>query len=125
MSRDWFEQLKEERQENIRQAKATLFAYLAEKHPHITRISASYSGSCDEGCVDTIIWFDATEVAIVDLKDEKLNDLVNAVFEHVTPPGFQNNEGGDGEFHIYPGDQKVVVEHTQNILTQKHKTYEA
>jgi hypothetical protein len=107
----WLEEAKEERLKGIKEAKAALFAYLAAAHPSVTRISASYSGSGDEGWVDEVRYYGANDEP-AELRDEKLGELVEHVFDHVTPVGFENNEGGEGEIHIYPAALKVVVQHT-------------
>jgi hypothetical protein len=111
-------------QENIKKAKAALFAYLADKQPLVTRISASYRGYDDEGWVDEVRYFGIEDESI-DLKDETLAGLVEELFEWVTPLGFEINEGGDGEIHVYPATQKVVVEHNHNVVHQESESYEA
>jgi hypothetical protein len=120
----WLEKAKQERQEGINQAKVALFACLANTHPHIARITAFYSGSGDEGFVDELFYYDANDAAI-NLEDDALAALVEKLFFYVTPEGFEINDGGDGEIHVYPATQKVVVEHNQNVVHQVSETYEA
>jgi hypothetical protein len=118
----WFEEAREERQKGIKESKGALFAYLAERCPQIARITARYSGSCDEGWVDEVHYF-GTEDEPIDFNDDVLAGLVDTLFQYVTPVGFETNEGGDGEIHAYAATQKVVVEHNQNVVRQD--TYEA
>jgi hypothetical protein len=108
-------------------AKAVLFAYLAERHPDVARIVVRYSGSGDEGYVDEIIGFGSLDADAekTEFNDEHLKNLIDEVFCHVTPDGFENNEGGDGEIHIYPAIQKMIVHHYENVIHQEHETYEA
>jgi hypothetical protein len=103
---DWLEKWREERQENIKGAKAALFAYLAEKRPQIARITARYSGSGDEGWVDEVCYFGPGGEPI-DFNDETLAGLVDELFQYVTPGGFENNEGGDGEIHAHAATQSL------------------
>jgi hypothetical protein len=120
----WLTQYENERRQNLNDAKAALFDHLSRSHPHITHILVRYSGSGDEGWIDELNYYNAKNEAIADINDEKLVNLVDDLFCYVTPDGFENNEGGDGEVHIYPGSRKAVVEHNYNIIHQESETYE-
>jgi hypothetical protein len=121
---NWWDKWREERNEKIKEAKAALFACVAEKCPQIARITARYSGSGDEGCVDEVCYF-GTGGEPIDFNDEMLAGLVDELFQYVTPVGFETNDGGDGEIHVDAATQKVVVEHNQNVVHQESNTYEA
>jgi hypothetical protein len=116
------EESRQQRQEGIKEAKAALFAYL-ERFPQVARITACYSGSGDEGWVDDVRYF-GTGGDRIDLDDKRLSGLVDELFQYVTPDGFEINEGGDGEIHVYAAAQEVVVEHNQNVVYQESETYE-
>jgi hypothetical protein len=118
----WMDVHEQERQGNIKGAKAALFAHLTEKCPQIARITARYSGYGDEGAVDEALYFGPGGEPI-DFDDETLYGLVDNLFQYVTPDGFEINDGGDGEIHVYAATQKVVVEHNDNVV--ESDTYEA
>lgn len=118
------EEYRQKRQEDIKKAKAELFAYLADEQPLITRITACHSGSNDQGWVDEIRYFGTNDESI-EFQDAMLADLVNELFLYVTPEAFEVNEGGDGEIHIDPVTQQVAVEHNQYFVDQESNTYEA
>jgi hypothetical protein len=118
------DEYEQRRQENAKGAKAALFAFLAEKCPQIARIIAYYNGYGDEGRIYEVRYFGAGGEPI-DFDDETLYGLVDELFQYVTPDGFEDNDGGNGEIHAYAATQKVVVEHTQNVVHQERETYEA
>jgi hypothetical protein len=119
---EWLRQ----REEETTRAKTALFDYLAQHHPQIARIEAGYSGSGDEGFVDEVSYYDSAtpDGKRIEVPDDHLGTLMDDLFIGVTPDGFENNEGGEGEIHIYPATRKIIVHHRQNIITQEHETYE-
>jgi hypothetical protein len=46
------------------------------------------------------------------------------LFSTVTPDGFEDDEGGDGEIEIICDSQMVIVHHNQNVVRQESDTYE-
>jgi len=116
----------QETQENITQAKAALFAYLAEHYPQIVRIMVVYSGYGDEGYISDggIEYYDEDNNIIEPEPDAKLNDLIEDIHSHATPDGYEVNEGGDGEIEIKVAEQQIIINHNQNQLSQRSETYE-
>ncbi len=123
----FIDQLKRERQEQLIEAKAALFGYLAERHPQIAHITVSYDGYGDEGSINESHCYDGLDPTSheIEVKDEHLDDLLDTLLDHATPAGYEINEGGDGELHIYPATRKVIVHHWNNVITQEHAAYEA
>lgn len=120
------ERWSQERKQGIEKAKAALFGYLADCHPDIARIEIHYDGYGDEGNVRDTFYYttlDGDDKG-VELKDDKMDDLIEDVFDRVTPDGFEVNDGGNGVIHIYPDTCTIKVEHYQNIVEQEFESYE-
>ena len=116
----------QERQQGIEQAKIALFGYLAEFHPQIARIGVQYDGYGDEGNVQDTFYYNTLDVDAKDvaLEDERMDKLIDDLFNLVTPDGFEIDDGGNGAIYIYPGSRTILVEHYQNIVEQEFDSYE-
>lgn len=120
---NWLQEYMAERIEKRQEKKAALFTFLAEKHPEIRRIEVVYSGSCDEGYVDNICYYDDHDREM-NVEDTELGEMIDDLCWLATPAGFYNNEGGQGKLRIYPASQRVMVSHGQNYMATHHEEYE-
>lgn len=107
----------------IEKAKTALFKFLKDKYPNILQIAVSYDGNGDEGFVEYFACHDKDNT-ICEVKDGKLDELIDELFVVATPEGFENNEGGGGEIIVEVSAKTVEVRHYQNVVRQESMTYE-
>ncbi len=67
----------------------------------IATIVAFYSGEGDEGCLDDYLELqDKDGTSLESETPEGLHELLEALHDDVAPAGYQDNEGGGGEFRL-------------------------
>ena len=96
---------------------------LQQRHPNVAHIEVRYSGYGDEGNIDDVKFY-GEHANELELNDDQCVKLIDEVFFYVTPCGFECDDGGDGEIHICPATQKIIVHHNQNIVHQEQESYE-
>jgi len=81
----------------------------------ITSVVVQYYGAGDDGEVQYVVCYDKGH-NVINVDDQELLDAVgNAAFD-MTPPGFVNNDGGQGAITVDIVNRKITREHEQNYI---------
>lgn len=87
----------------------------------MTSASATYSGSGDSGSIDAITAYNGeTAVALTAEQTELIDALVWSALE-ATHPGFEINDGGDGEVTIDVATGTVVIGHNHTLIQSEYE----
>jgi hypothetical protein len=85
----------------------------------VSSVELSYSGYGDEGYIESSSFFpEAVDVPNV------LREIVVSWSEAVLPPGWENDEGGQGTVLVNVADATARIEHEMNVIATESKTYE-
>ena len=89
----------------------------------VTRLEANYSGYGDSGNVDDIELYSGEALLKPEHHTEELTDFVWGL-AYNTSPGFENNEGGDGELSWDIEADEVTIEHRTFFIESSSETFE-
>lgn len=87
-------------------------------------VEVEYSGYGDSGAINSIDYFDAKNKAVdVHATWPACGPMIeNVVYEYL-PAGFENDEGGQGNFTIDVESKTLELQHAENY-TETHDSYE-
>ncbi len=113
---------KDKLERDARNAKdrAVLHAFLQSKG--VTRVDAQYDAYGDSGNVEAIT-FTPDSVMIEAAQEEALRDFIWSM-AYALHPGFENNDGGDGEVVWEIDEDKIQIEHRERFTDYNLYTYE-
>lgn len=87
----------------------------------IQRVTADYSGSRDEGAIESVEFYADAEMQTQVPVDDELADTVEAIFYDVLESRFEDwedGEGADGSFVWTVDGDKLDHEHKENYIAQ-------
>ena len=90
------------------------------KDHNISKIEVYYSGGGDDGCIDSVTYYDHNENSIDVIMNNEIEPewddlLYNLLNEHIEWDWI-NNEGGYGTINIDVHTGKVSIDHSQRIV---------
>ena len=100
--------------------RAVLRAFLQSKG--VTRVDAQYDAYGDSGNVEDITFTPVT-VMIETTQEEALRDFIWSM-AYALHPGFENNDGGDGEVVWEIDEDKIQIEHRERFTDYNLYTHE-
>ncbi len=106
-----------EKQKAVRQVKDWIRQNRAElRTAGVHTIVAFYSGEGDEGCLDSYLEVVNSEGKAVNTKIvDGLYPLLETLHDEIAPEGYENNEGGGGEFRL--NVEAATITHESYYLT--------
>ena len=116
----FMEKDKAERDARNAKDRAVLRAFLQSKG--VTRVDAQYDAYGDSGNVEDITFTPVT-VMIETTQEEALRDFIWSM-AYALHPGFENNDGGDGEVVWEIDEDKIQIEHRERFTDYNLYTYE-
>lgn len=116
----FMEKDKAERDARNAKDRAVLHAFLQSKG--VTRVDAQYDAYGDSGNVEDITFTPVT-VMIETAQKEALRDFIWSM-AYALHPGFENNDGGDGEVVWQIDEDKIQIEHRERFTDYNLYTYE-
>jgi hypothetical protein len=116
----FMEKDKAERDARNAKDRAVLHALLQSKG--VTRIDAQYDAYGDSGNVKDITFTPVT-VMIETAQEEALRDFIWSM-AYALHPGFENNDGGDGEVVWEIDEDKIQIEHRERFTDYNLYTHE-
>lgn len=116
----FMEKDKAERDARNAKDRAVLHAFLQSKG--VTRVDAQYDAYGDSGNVEDITFTPVT-VMIETAQEEALRDFIWSM-AYALHPGFENNDGGDGEVVWEIDEDKIQIEHRERFTDYNLYTHE-
>lgn len=139
-----WEEMERKQREHVRETKAALMPVLRDLN--IKYVLVHYTGYGDSGQIEEVCCYGERDTAPEDYWDDKgkidtpdvvvtlptetgkkLKDVLEEFgwqAAYSSNPGFENNEGGQGDVVIDVMEDTVTIEHDTNILTVEHSTSE-
>jgi hypothetical protein len=91
----------------------------------IITIVATYSGEGDSGCLDDEVEFlDKLGSPVGTKVPDDLYDLLEALHEEAAPEGYENGEGGGGEFRFDVDAETITHESYYFIVERSYNAIE-
>lgn len=116
----FMEKDKAERDARNAKDRAVLHAFLQSKG--VTRVDAQYDAYGDSGNVEDIT-FTPVIVMIETAQEDALRDFIWSM-AYALHPGFENNDGGDGEVVWEIDEDKIQIEHRERFTDYNLYTHE-
>lgn len=116
----WIAEEKQRRDDRNAKDRVTLRAYLTQQG--VTRVDAQYDAYGDSGNVDTIT-LTPDSATIGEDQERALGDFIWSM-AYALHPGFENNDGGDGEVIWDVTEDKIDIDHRERFTDYNHYRHE-
>jgi hypothetical protein len=116
----WIAEEKQRRDARNAKDRVALHVHLMEQG--VMRVDAQYDAYCDSGNVESITLTPDTST-IEEARERALGDFIWSM-AYALHPGFENNDGGDGEFVWDVTEDKISIDHRERFTDYNHYSHE-
>jgi len=114
---EYMSKWEEERKQRKAQAAEDFRALCS--HHNIAKVVGEFSGSCDSGCFDSILYFDS-EGNQIDYMDKEADYAFESFLVAYLPAGWEINDGSDGTITAL-ADGTVSGEIGWNVISKEYE----